>query len=898
MLDFIWEALLSWVQSTVLSAIDTINIDMLYAFSPRLITLDTYFPMLGQLWNVVWMAANAMIVILMFYKIFQNQFTVFSQNYESPLVLIIRAVFAGALIAVAPTLVAYLLKIADGAYWSVLQAAGFMDDGNAIENLGSTVCASIANFFANISNSVDYVEKALTDFNPTDNLVAFLLSLIFTIVIAWNYFKLALEIAERYIVIAVMFYTTPLAMVPIVSKETSQITKSWLRMFVSELMLLVLNIWFLVVFRSAILESAMTKRVVLTVNGDTLTTGGGLLFCFIAIGFLKTAQRIDSHIAAMGFTTAQLGQSVTGSVGAVVGTMAGLAMHRGAAAMTAGKTFGGGKAGIADGTSRLTGGLIGSAEEINAAKNFAKKAQSGPVTNAQDVAGIKGEHLMSMYKWNANERPATQMKPCYGDAAAEAIRGIVPGMKGRPISNAQLGNEGFMANYKDANGKDAKISFTTDKPEGISKAMRIGDMDGYLQDTGTHYNFDELNSGSMSFNDFADKYLGGNKNFLAESGAIAPEDLDGATVTSDGSDGFIIKDSDGYDMAHVTPLNDSHADNIGDNTIPGEIGEQLYPGENGGQLYRADINNDIKAPIPEGYSYAGEQMMEDGNYHDAYKTPDGGYITSDEMHAIANQNVVSNADYAGNIAFDNDTATFRDNSGNEINLDKTGWEASGDDGTYTNKFTGGTASGEEIAEHMSSPDYANQSYGGMDKSGNKLYFDNLSKESLSEEQMEGAPVYGSVEADDKAGYYNSKTGEFGTSNGNNNFGKSFEAVLDNDYSFSGPVAIKLAKAYVPELHDAKVTSATLDRDAISVNIENGTGSGGHSERYVREVGNVSSGTYEYVSTSGRAQWYKNQKGGSANFRHEEPRVYGNGYDRAKKGHASDDSATRRRKKKN
>ena len=54
------------------------------------------------------------------------------------------------------------------------------------------------------------------------NIVEALVAFILTIPIAWNYFKLVLEMAERYVVIGVMYYTMPLACVPIVSKILMQ----------------------------------------------------------------------------------------------------------------------------------------------------------------------------------------------------------------------------------------------------------------------------------------------------------------------------------------------------------------------------------------------------------------------------------------------------------------------------------------------------------------------------------------------------------------------------------------------------------------------------------------------------------------------------------------------------
>ena len=72
---------------------------------------------------------------------------------------------------------------------------------------------------------------------------------------------------------------------------------------------------------------------------------------------------------------------------------------------------------------------------------------------------------------------------------------------------------------------------------------------------------------------------------------------------------------------------------------------------------------------------------------------------------------------------------------------------------------------------MASPQYAAQSYGGIDNEGNPVYFDNASKIAVSNEAMENAPKYG--EASSIHGLYNSETGSFDAiPNASNGIGKN------------------------------------------------------------------------------------------------------------------------------
>lgn len=83
-------------------------------------------------------------------------------------------------------------------------------------------------------------------------MVGLILILILEIALGWNYFKLLLETVERYIVVGALCYTSPLAFSMGSSKTTNTVFRSWCRMVGSQLLLLVMNVWFLRGFASSI----------------------------------------------------------------------------------------------------------------------------------------------------------------------------------------------------------------------------------------------------------------------------------------------------------------------------------------------------------------------------------------------------------------------------------------------------------------------------------------------------------------------------------------------------------------------------------------------------------------------------------------------------------------------
>lgn len=65
--------------------------------------------------------------------------------------------------------------------------------------------------------------------------------LILVLILAWNYLKLLFEAAERYVLLGVLVYTAPVAFAMGASQATSNIFKSWCRMFGGQIFLLLMN---------------------------------------------------------------------------------------------------------------------------------------------------------------------------------------------------------------------------------------------------------------------------------------------------------------------------------------------------------------------------------------------------------------------------------------------------------------------------------------------------------------------------------------------------------------------------------------------------------------------------------------------------------------------------------
>lgn len=162
-----------------------------------------------------------------------------------------------------------------------------------------------------------------------------LLALYLTWLVFKGFLRLILEMAERYLVVCIMVFFFPCVLPTIISKETSIIMKSYIRMMISHLFLLITGVIF------------MKGFVLLTLAGALNTLVGFILI----MAYLRTAQRLDSYMASMGLNVAQTGAGLIDSFG-MAGQAFGSAlrdinnMRKGTAGLVKASAITGGKAGL------------------------------------------------------------------------------------------------------------------------------------------------------------------------------------------------------------------------------------------------------------------------------------------------------------------------------------------------------------------------------------------------------------------------------------------------------------------------------------------------------------------------------------------------------------------------
>lgn len=419
MLDWIFEGIVTWISSVVSQLMDAVSGLFLNALGTDMTAMEEYFPFVTKAFTVMQYTAWAvlfLVTVWQLFRIFGGPIT----EAENPLTLIARSSLFALLIGYAKPIFSIVLDIATAPYTALMEISMTGEDFT----------------FAGVEQALS---NGLTTIISVVSVVGLLLLVILEIALGWNYFKLLLETVERYIVVGVLCYTSPLAYAMGASKTTSNVFRSWCRMVGSQLLLLVMNVWFLRAF-----NSSMGQYIG---NGGALSTGQGSIFLwmFCALAFLKTAQKFDSYLASIGLNVAQTGSSmgmellmaarVISGIGS--GTRSAGNVFRGGSSATgtgaASAGFASGFAGKFKGNSYVRDAVVngGTRMGMGGTVGFVGRAFGGMA--ARGGASLTGESISSVAS-----RSADVSGTIAGDIADRSLKNYMPHMEGHKLSNTQI----------------------------------------------------------------------------------------------------------------------------------------------------------------------------------------------------------------------------------------------------------------------------------------------------------------------------------------------------------------------------------------------------------------------------------------------------------------------------
>lgn len=224
----ILDGIVEWLAEQVMHGLDLISTSVLGALGCDMDVFLCYFPAAETMYKVFVALSIGLILLNWVWQLFKNFGLGAGIEAEDPVKLSIRSVLFILLAYFSDDIVSMALKIGGTPY------AWIMDS--------ELPAISFADF-----NSV-----MLVIIGACANGAVALITLILVIILAWNYLKLLLEAAERYVLLGVLIYTAPVAFSMGASQSTSNIFKSWCRMLGGQMLLLVMNAWCLRLFTSMV----------------------------------------------------------------------------------------------------------------------------------------------------------------------------------------------------------------------------------------------------------------------------------------------------------------------------------------------------------------------------------------------------------------------------------------------------------------------------------------------------------------------------------------------------------------------------------------------------------------------------------------------------------------------
>ena len=559
MLDWIFEGIATWVASVMTQIMDAISGVFIGALGTDMTAMEEYFPFAVSAYTIIQYTAWALLFLVAVWQIFRA-FSGPLAETENPLAILARGAIFGFLIAYAKPIFSLALDIARAPYTALMDST--LDPGDFT--------------FAGIEQALT---NGLTTLVSVSTVVGLILLIILMIALAWNYFKLLLETVERYVLVGVLCYTSPLAYAMGASKATSRVFQSWCRMVGSQLLLLVLNVWFLRAFNSSVGQ--------FIANGGALTNGQGNIFLwlFCALALLKIAQKCDSYLAALGLSVAQTGSSM------------GMEMLMAARVLT--------------GFSRGGGG--------NAASVFGGGARGGAGAAAGTAGGVAAGGILSGFM--NRYRPNSFVRDAVVDGGSRMGAGGGVGFVGRAF--------GGMAARNGATLTPNSISSVATRPPNVSGTIggEIADrsIPGYMPQlaggatANMTYSGTQITGGHISTTATAPDGRQAKVDLYSTAQHEAPSTPHTVVTAADGSQWYQVASGEGMGAFYATPAF------TGDVSEAAQVAE-AFPSAPDGTLLRQVDEGTLEASYPDGGNslwYNSAYFQEPDAPHEVIQGADG-----------------------------------------------------------------------------------------------------------------------------------------------------------------------------------------------------------------------------------------------------------------------------------
>lgn len=366
------QSLIEWMTGGIAETLDAIISMFLGAISPSLQNFIDTFPGFAAAYSTFQIIGTGFAVLIASAGLYQFFFMKGASSkswVEQPWQVLVRTAVAGALIVGGGYICSYMVELGKFSYELFIDLDyGPGTKSGYFDYLGATTHKYTVTIFSSGLNAAGALGAGIEGLALSDLGIA-LLILLLDLMIGWELFKLMIEVAERYLMVGVLVYTSPLIFGTVASAQTEGIFKRWVQMFISSLIMMSLSVFFLNASISAL--------------GSIDASDNFMLTLILILAMLKIAQKVDSYLNQLGLTTAQTGGGMLDDLFAAARTMGGMA--RG---VFGGRGGAGGVKGGLGGVASRTLGLTPAAQILKYGKNIATKG-GGALLRGEGISGAK-----------------------------------------------------------------------------------------------------------------------------------------------------------------------------------------------------------------------------------------------------------------------------------------------------------------------------------------------------------------------------------------------------------------------------------------------------------------------------------------------------------------------------
>lgn len=302
-MDWIFNELVKWLSSLLATVFDAISKLFEKTLGCNLTQFDSIFPFAKAAEDIMLGLGLTLLFLIMLFQLFRSLWgPLADKSVEHPVSVVIRSCVFFPIVFFSKSIVIYILALANVPYTMLTSASTSAAANGAV---GSSGWATSIN---------EQIGTVLTSVGITvgTGVAPLIIGLVFIILIGWNYIKLIIEVAERYVILGIIAYTAPLAASAGGSKATSNIFASWCRFMASQILLMIMNVWCL-----AVIDSGMYSLG----NHQSDSSFNIVIWALCIIAFEKAAQSLDNYMKSIIGNGAITGNGILDDVVATFGTL-------------------------------------------------------------------------------------------------------------------------------------------------------------------------------------------------------------------------------------------------------------------------------------------------------------------------------------------------------------------------------------------------------------------------------------------------------------------------------------------------------------------------------------------------------------------------------------------------